>query len=104
MIKAAELNELKPGKIKRITSADQALLLCNVGGEYYAVADLCPHEDFPLSYGCLKGNDIECSLHGARFDVRSGMPSHEPADCPLQTFLVVIQEDGVFIDDASGVD
>lgn len=98
MIKAAELNELKPGKIKRITSAGQALLLCNVGGEYYAVADLCPHEDFPLSYGCLKGHDIECSLHGARFDVRDGAPTHEPADCVLRTFPVVIKHDEVFID------
>ena len=98
MIKAAELDELKPGAIKRITSGTEALLLCNVAGEYYAVKDLCTHEDFPLSYGCLKGHSIECSLHGARFDVRNGTPTAEPAEDAIQTYPVVIRDDVIFID------
>lgn len=98
MIKAAELNELKPGTIKRITGCGEALLLCNVGGEYYAVKDLCTHEDFPLSYGCLKGHDIECSLHGARFDVRTGVPNAEPGEEAIKTYPIVIHENTIFID------
>ncbi|PWQ98807.1 non-heme iron oxygenase ferredoxin subunit [Leucothrix arctica] len=98
MIKVAELDELKPGAIKRITSNGDTLLLCNVAGEYYAVKDLCSHEDFPLSYGCLKGHDIECSLHGARFDVRSGLPTAEPGEVAIQTYPIVIHERIIFID------
>jgi len=98
MIKAAELDELKPGTIKRITGSGEALLLCNVEGEYYAVKDLCTHEDFPLSYGCLKGYNIECSLHGARFDVRNGAAMAEPGEDAIKTYPVVIHDQTIFID------
>jgi len=98
MIKAAEIDELKPGTIKRITAECDAMLLCNVDGEYFAVADMCSHEDFSLSYGCLKGYDIECSLHGARFDVRTGAPTAEPADESIATFPVVFVDQSILID------
>ena len=97
MIKAAEINELKPGTIKRIEADGEALLLCNVGGEYYAISDLCSHEDFPLSYGCLKGYDIECSLHGARFDVRTGKPTMEPGEDAVATYPIVFHENMILI-------
>ncbi len=98
MIKAAEIDELKPGTIKRITADGDAMLLCNVAGEYYAVSDMCSHEDFSLSYGCLKGYDIECSLHGARFDVRTGEPTMEPGDAAIATYPIVFQDQSILID------
>ncbi|RVU83286.1 non-heme iron oxygenase ferredoxin subunit [Leucothrix sargassi] len=98
MIKVAELDELKSGAIKRITTNGEALVLCNVDGEYFAVKDLCTHEDFPLSYGCLKGHSIECSLHGARFDVRTGEPTAEPGEDAIKTYPVVIHENAVYLD------
>jgi len=97
MIKAAEIDELKPGSIKRITAEGEAMLLCNVDGEYFAVADMCSHEDFSLSYGCLKGYDIECSLHGARFDVRTGEPTAEPAEEAIATFPIVFVDKSILI-------
>lgn len=98
MIKAAKIDELKPGTIKRITAESESMLLCNVGGEYFAVSDMCSHEDFSLSYGCLKGYDIECSLHGARFDVRTGEPTMEPAESAIATFPIVFQDQSILID------
>lgn len=98
MIKAAEIDELKPGAIKRITTDGEAMLLCNVEGDYYAVSDMCSHEDFSLSYGCLKGYDIECSLHGARFDVRTGEPTMEPAELAIKTFPIVFEDQSILID------
>ena len=98
MIKAAEIDELKPGTIKRITTESEAMLLCNVDGKYYAVEDMCSHEDFSLSYGCLKGFDIECSLHGARFDVRTGEPTTEPGDVAIKTFPIVFENQSILID------
>jgi len=98
MIKAAEIDELKPGAIKRITADDGSMLLCNVGGEYFVVDDMCSHEDFSLSYGCLKGYDIECSLHGARFDVRTGEPTAEPAEEAIATFPIVFMDQSILID------
>lgn len=98
MIKVADLDELKPGAIKRITSQGEAMLLCNVDGQYYAISDMCSHEDFSLSYGCLKGFDIECSLHGARFDVRTGEPTMEPGETAIKTFPIVLEGRSVLVD------
>jgi len=44
----------------------------NVGGEYYAIENFCPHKGAPLSDGLLCGHVVECSLHGWQFDVRTG--------------------------------
>lgn len=98
MIKAADIDEIKPGAIKRITTEGEAILLCNVDGKYYAVADMCSHEDFSLSYGCLKGFDIECSLHGARFDVRTGEPTMDPGELAIKTFPIVFEARSILID------
>ena len=48
------------------------LALYNVGGEFYAIENFCPHKGAPLADGTLCGNVVECDWHGWRFDVRTG--------------------------------
>ena len=87
--------------MKRIATDDtnkQHVLLCNVDNEYYAIDDLCTHEDFSLHLGCLKGHQVECSLHGARFNVKTGAPEEEPGEIPLKTYPVTIHENIILID------
>lgn len=72
--------------MKRFTVADKNLLVCNVNNQFYTVDDMCTHEDASLYLGCLKGHDVECSLHGGRFNVITGEASVEPAELPLQTY------------------
>lgn len=101
MIEAATLDEVKPGTMKRVSTGKdnpQHILLCNVDGEYYAIDDLCTHEDFSLSYGCLKGEQVQCSLHGARFNVKTGLPEVEPAEIPLKTYTVIIKNNQILIE------
>jgi len=68
--------------------------VCNVGGEYFAVADVCTHDRGPLGEGRLRGTVIECPRHGARFDVRDGAVLAPPAVRPLPTYPVLVR-DGV---------
>jgi len=89
---------IKPGNIKRFVVAGQAILLANVNGEFFAVADLCSHDDAILSNGALKDHCIECPLHGSRFDLRTGMPKEEPATEPIRTFPLEIRDDTIYID------
>ena len=44
----------------------------NVDGKFYAIGDVCTHDDGPLGDGELDGYQIICPRHGARFDIRSG--------------------------------
>ena len=86
----ADADALKPGQMMRVDLEGQRLLLANVEGELFAVDDTCSHEDSSLYLGCLKGHHIKCSLHGSRFDLRTGEPMEEPADEPIATYAVRI--------------
>ena len=48
------------------------LALYNVGGEFFAMENFCPHKGAPLADGQLCGHTVECDWHGWRFDVRTG--------------------------------
>ncbi|NCF11683.1 MAG: Rieske 2Fe-2S domain-containing protein, partial [Gammaproteobacteria bacterium] len=48
--------------------------------------------------GCLDGDRIKCSLHGSRFCLRTGQPQEEPAEHPVATFRVAVEDGQVWID------
>lgn len=91
-ISAGPANAIKPGKTLRIKSGDFAILIANVEGEFYAVDDMCTHEDSSLYLGCLKGDLVQCSLHGGMFNVKTGEAVVEPATIPLRRYAVTVEE------------
>jgi 3-phenylpropionate/trans-cinnamate dioxygenase ferredoxin subunit len=65
--------DLQPGAcISVALPGGDELAVYNVGGEFYATENFCPHRGAPLAEGVLCGHVIECALHGWQFDVRSG--------------------------------
>ncbi len=97
-IRVATLSEIPPGTTLRITSLQPPILLANVSGTIYACDDTCTHEDSSLALGCLDGELVKCTLHGSRFNVRTGEPMEEPADEPLRTYPVHIDGDDILIE------
>lgn len=97
-IRLLGINELKPGEMTCITVASQAILVANVDGEFYASDEMCTHEDWPLSNGALKGDCVECPLHGSRFNLKTGQPLDEPATVALRIYPTSIEQDTVFIE------
>ncbi|MGQ0803954.1 MAG: non-heme iron oxygenase ferredoxin subunit [Actinomycetota bacterium] len=85
---AATTDEVAAGRSRRCVIDGQAVLVCNVGGAYFAVADVCTHDRGALGEGRLRGSIIECPRHGARFDVRDGTVKAPPAVRPLETYPV----------------
>ncbi|HEY9683158.1 MAG TPA: non-heme iron oxygenase ferredoxin subunit [Oculatellaceae cyanobacterium] len=70
--KTANATEIPPGKMKAIKINGKDILLANVEGKIYAIANQCTHAHAPLSRGKLDGCVVTCPLHGARFDITSG--------------------------------
>jgi 3-phenylpropionate/trans-cinnamate dioxygenase ferredoxin subunit len=85
-VRVADVGDVRPGRARAVAAADEHLLLCNVDGALYAIADLCTHDRGPLGEGRLRGATIECPRHGARFDVRDGSVVSPPAVRDLVTY------------------
>lgn len=58
-----------------------------IDGNYYALEDVCPHAHALLSQGIVDDGKVECPLHEALFDVRTGRCLREPGSRDLQTYL-----------------
>jgi nitrite reductase/ring-hydroxylating ferredoxin subunit len=87
----AEVNEIPPGERMIIEVDGKWIVVLNVDGAFYAIADLCTHDDGPLSEGVLDGCEIECPRHGARFDIRTGEVTAPPALIGIPTYDVRVQ-------------
>jgi 3-phenylpropionate/trans-cinnamate dioxygenase ferredoxin subunit len=66
----------------------EPIAIFHVGGHFYATTDVCSHEEASLSEGELEGEIVECPLHGARFNVRTGEVKALPATVPIKTYPV----------------
>jgi len=83
-----DIADLSPGEMKAVQHGKMSVLICNVGGEFYALENECSHAAVPLEEGTLRGCEIECDFHGALFDVRSGEALAMPATLPVRIFRV----------------
>ena len=97
-VAVARVESVVPGKFIKVVVDERPCLIANVDGRFYAVEDNCSHEDYPLSYGCLDGDRIKCSLHGSRFSLATGEPMEEPAQTPIRTFRCAVKNGWVWID------
>jgi biphenyl 2,3-dioxygenase ferredoxin subunit len=95
-------NDLAPGEMLRFEGHSEPILICNVGGEFFAVQDTCSHDEWPLSDGELEGDVVECTLHWAKFCVRTGKVKALPACVSLRTFVTKLEGDDVLVDLDSG--
>jgi 3-phenylpropionate/trans-cinnamate dioxygenase ferredoxin subunit len=82
---------LLTGERLLVEIGDLEIVLFNIAGKYFAIGDLCTHDDGPLSDGDVEGNEIICPRHGARFDLRTGKANTPPAyvDIPAYPVRVV---------------
>ncbi len=94
-ITVATTDEIKPGERIVVEIDDVWVIVFNVGGEYYALEDMCSHEEYYLSEGELDGYAIECPKHGAKFDVRNGKVLAPPAVVPVKWYKVQVVGDEV---------
>lgn len=91
-VTVAELASVPAGSTREVEVDDLSIALYNVGGQIFATSNLCTHDEAYLSDGELFGHVIECPLHGARFDVRTGKVLSLPAVYPVKTFEVRVVE------------
>ena len=98
-VKVASTGDIAPGERLWLEFDEETVVLFNVNGTYYCIADVCTHDGGPLEDGELEGYEVECPRHGARFDVRSGAALCLPAVTPVPTFEVKVDGEDIYIED-----
>jgi 3-phenylpropionate/trans-cinnamate dioxygenase ferredoxin component len=71
-VRVARLSDIPPGTMTGVKAKGKEILVANVDGEAYAIADRCTHLRYRLHKGKLDGTIVECCGHGSRFDVTDG--------------------------------
>ena len=97
MIRACALADLAPGEATRVVG-HVPVAVFNSDGELFAIDDTCTHQDASLSEGWLEDGLIECPLHEACFDLRTGKPTGPPAKRPVRTYDVLVRDGVVWVD------
>ncbi len=97
-VRAASLSDMQPGTLHEVDVNGVPVCLARTAdGEVYAFRNNCSHRDFPLNTGTLEDSQIECSWHGARFDVTTGRALRLPAIKPIRTYDVKVDGDDVMV-------
>lgn len=96
LLSACTVEDLPMGESVRI-DADVPIAVFNADGHLYAIDDTCSHQDASLSEGWLEDCFVECPLHEALFDLRTGMPSCLPAKKPVRTHPVVVDGGHIYV-------
>ncbi|MGI5347624.1 bifunctional 3-phenylpropionate/cinnamic acid dioxygenase ferredoxin subunit [Streptomyces sp. CA-250714] len=96
MIPVCRLEDLPEGESVRL-DLEPPIAVFNADGELYAIDDTCTHQDASLSEGWLEGCLVECPLHAASFDLRTGRPTCLPARKPVRTHAVSVLDGTVWV-------
>ena len=97
-VKVARTDEVPAGQVRTFEVNGLSLAVANVDGRFYAIDNLCTHDDGPLGDGRLLGTSVECPRHGARFDVRTGAVVRMPAAFPVRAYPTRVEDGQVVIE------
>ena len=97
-VKVAQITDIPSGSRFWVEFEEETLVIFNVNDHYYAIADLCTHDDGPLEDGELEAHEVMCPRHGARFDIRTGAALCLPATSPVPTYEVKVEGDVIYVE------
>ena len=93
----ATTDEIPEGSFKAVEVDFERIVIAHTPDGFFAIADECSHDGEPFGKGKLSGNEIICTRHGARFDVRSGAVTRAPALVALDTFEVKVDGNDILV-------
>jgi 3-phenylpropionate/trans-cinnamate dioxygenase ferredoxin subunit len=98
-IEVARMSELADGTMKQVNVRGELVGLYRVGDSVYAMGDICTHEHAYLTDGDFEPEEmeVECPLHGSRFNIETGDVRILPATQPEPTYQVKVEGDVISV-------
>jgi naphthalene 1,2-dioxygenase system ferredoxin subunit len=87
-MRAAARQSLSSGEVIGVEVGGRSIAIYDCNGQLFATDNVCTHAYACLSDGWLDGETIECPLHAARFNIRTGKVLDPPATEDLRTYPV----------------
>ncbi len=97
-VRVAGAGELPPGEMKIVEVNGTEIAVANVGGDFVAFQNECPHRGGPLGEGLLMGDIVECPFHAGQFNVRTGEVVAAPPSEPIAVYAVRVEGDDVKVE------
>lgn len=95
-IRVAAEDEIPEGGSRAVTAGARRIAVFRVGGRFYAVKDVCPHEASPLHGGAVRDGAVACPNHGYRFDLSGGACVSHPG-YRVATYEVRVEGGDVYV-------
>ncbi len=110
----AAVAEIPPGGRKLVSADGRAIVVFNLGGEFFALSNRCPHRGGPLCRGVLtglvlsdepgaynyirQGEILRCPWHSWEFDIRTGKSWCDPDKVKARRFGVSVEKGAKLIE------
>jgi 3-phenylpropionate/trans-cinnamate dioxygenase ferredoxin subunit len=101
-VPVARLEDIPAGTMQMVQVDGTDILLVNLDGTLHATQGVCSHEYFELDKGFLTGNTLTCALHLSRFDLETGEALDPPAELPLVTYPVSVEDGDIVLEFPEG--
>ncbi len=100
LVRLCGREELSSGAARRFEVGAHRIALVRIEDGFYAIGDVCSHEDYSLSEGevLVDACEIECWKHGSMFDLLTGEPRSLPATKPVPVYRVQIDGGDVLVE------
>jgi 3-phenylpropionate/trans-cinnamate dioxygenase ferredoxin subunit len=99
LVKVAKLSDIKEGEVKSVMIGSEKVAIYRKGERIFATSDICTHADCIISENSnLEGDEVECTCHGSKFNIKTGEVTSPPATEPLKTYQVNVEGEDVFIE------
>ena len=86
----APVEDVPNGERLFVEIDDRLIVVFNIAGQFFAIGDVCSHDDGPVGEGEIEGFAVICPRHGARFDIRTGKVLSLPAFIDIPAYPVRI--------------
>lgn len=96
--KIAKADQIAEDEAVAIQIGALKLALFNSGGGFHVTDNICTHQYALLSEGYIEDGCVECPLHQARFDLKTGAAMCAPAMQPLRVYPVKVEGNDILVD------
>jgi 3-phenylpropionate/trans-cinnamate dioxygenase ferredoxin component len=95
-VRACSVGDLTPDEGLRLDTVPPVSIFLTEG-DMFCVDDTCTHDTYSLAEGWVEKCVVECTLHFAKFDLRTGAVVSPPATAPLATHELRVDGDDIHV-------